>query len=63
MPPVDDDMAEKRRDVIRELASTPSGLDRELERTIPYGVAFHHAGNYLHRYDYHGQSICVPSYN
>lgn len=35
---------EKRRDVLAELRSTATGLDSVLQKTIPFGVAFHHAG-------------------
>lgn len=44
MPGPDDETAEWRRDVIRDLVSSTTGLDRTLERAIPLGVAFHHAG-------------------
>ncbi|TAQ89791.1 hypothetical protein B7494_g1900 [Chlorociboria aeruginascens] len=35
---------EKRRDLVNDLRSTSTGLDHVLERIIPLGVAFHHAG-------------------
>ncbi|KAL3418972.1 DEAD/DEAH box helicase [Phlyctema vagabunda] len=35
---------EMRQDVLQELRSLSTGLDQVLEQTIPYGVAFHHAG-------------------
>jgi len=35
---------EKRLDLLNELRSIPTGLDANLEKTIPSGVAFHHAG-------------------
>ncbi|XP_077426796.1 DNA polymerase theta isoform X2 [Vanacampus margaritifer] len=31
-------------DVIAQLSRTPAGLDPILKRTVPWGVAFHHAG-------------------
>ncbi|KAM9314831.1 DNA polymerase theta [Pholidichthys leucotaenia] len=31
-------------DVIAQLRRTPAGLDPVLQRTVPWGVAFHHAG-------------------
>ncbi|XP_030584547.1 DNA polymerase theta isoform X2 [Archocentrus centrarchus] len=31
-------------DVIAQLKRTPAGLDPVLQRTVPWGVAFHHAG-------------------
>lgn len=30
--------------VIAQLKRTPAGLDLILQRTVPWGVAFHHAG-------------------
>lgn len=47
-------VAEKRRDLLSDLRSTPTGLDHILEKTIPVGVAFHrkfglvNAGLYSH---------------
>ncbi|OIW34856.1 P-loop containing nucleoside triphosphate hydrolase protein [Coniochaeta ligniaria NRRL 30616] len=35
---------EKRIDLLAELRSLSTGLDRTLEQTIPCGVGFHHAG-------------------
>ena len=32
------------QDVVEQLQRTPSGLDETLIKTIPFGVAFHHAG-------------------
>lgn len=31
-------------DVLAQLKRTPAGLDHVLQRTVPWGVAFHHAG-------------------
>lgn len=31
-------------DVVAQLSRTPTGLDCILQRTVPWGVAFHHAG-------------------
>lgn len=31
-------------DVVAQLKRTPTGLDAILQRTVPWGVAFHHAG-------------------
>lgn len=33
------------QDVVAQLKRTPAGLDQVLQRTVPWGVAFHHAGN------------------
>ncbi|KAL9030231.1 MAG: hypothetical protein Q9196_001625 [Gyalolechia fulgens] len=44
MPEREDEMLEKRQDVINDLRSLPVGLDEVLGKTIPRGVAFHHAG-------------------
>ena len=46
MPAVDGETLERRRDVIRDLAALPIDLDHVLERSIRFGVAFHHAGIY-----------------
>lgn len=35
---------ERRLDLLNDLRSTSTGLDPNLEQTIPCGVAFHHAG-------------------
>lgn len=35
-------------DVVAQLRRTPAGLDPILQRTVPWGVAFHHAGNHTH---------------
>lgn len=37
----DPELAEKRLDLLTELRSTSTGLDRTLEKTVPRGVAFH----------------------
>lgn len=44
MPAVDEEVREKRMEVIRDLATTSTGLDLTLDKTVPAGVAFHHAG-------------------
>ncbi|KAH8815069.1 DEAD/DEAH box helicase [Xylogone sp. PMI_703] len=47
LPPleeVDIDAMERRLDLLRDLAATSTGMDSVLERTVPFGVAFHHAG-------------------
>jgi DNA polymerase theta len=44
MPEADDEMVEKRMDIVRDLATTSTGLDFTLEKTVSSGVAFHHAG-------------------
>lgn len=35
-------------DVIAQLKRTPAGLDPILQRSVPWGVAFHHAGEHTH---------------
>ncbi|KAH8591327.1 P-loop containing nucleoside triphosphate hydrolase protein [Bisporella sp. PMI_857] len=35
---------EKRAELLADLRSTPTGLDSVMEKTVPVGVAFHHAG-------------------
>ena len=35
------------REVVEQLRRTPVGLDSTLGKTVPYGVAYHHAGNVL----------------
>ena len=32
-------------DVIAQLRRTPAGLDPTLQRCVPWGVGFHHAGD------------------
>ncbi|XP_064208196.1 DNA polymerase theta isoform X1 [Anguilla rostrata] len=32
------------QDVVSQLKHSPAGLDQTLQRTVPWGVAFHHAG-------------------
>lgn len=32
------------QDVVAQLKRAPAGLDQVLQRTVPWGVAFHHAG-------------------
>ncbi|XP_064489901.1 DNA polymerase theta-like isoform X2 [Ornithodoros turicata] len=53
LPPAHERMGEKLRelldsgkisDVLDQLRQTPAGLDSALSCTVPYGVAFHHAG-------------------
>lgn len=46
MPRCDDETREHRMEVVRDLATTTTGLDFVLERTIAAGVAFHHAGQW-----------------
>lgn len=33
-------------DVLAQLSRTPAGLDPILQRTVPWGVGFHHAGEH-----------------
>jgi replicative superfamily II helicase len=44
MPRAPPEIEEKRRDILTELGTTAVGLDTVLEKTIPAGIAFHHAG-------------------
>ncbi|KUJ22243.1 P-loop containing nucleoside triphosphate hydrolase protein [Mollisia scopiformis] len=37
-------LMDKRRDLLNNLRSTSTGLDQLLEKIVPVGVAFHHAG-------------------
>lgn len=46
MPKCDEGMREKRMEVVRDLATTATGLDFMLEKTVFAGVAFHHAGEW-----------------
>ncbi|XP_035912100.1 DNA polymerase theta [Anopheles stephensi] len=34
----------RQEEVLLQLRNSPAGLDSVLEKTVPYGVAFHHAG-------------------
>lgn len=36
-------------EVMDQLKRSPSGLDSVLQKTVPWGVAFHHAG--IHNYN------------
>ncbi|KAA8895247.1 P-loop containing nucleoside triphosphate hydrolase protein [Sphaerosporella brunnea] len=38
------DLLEKRNEVVTDLATTPTGMDPVLEKSVPAGIAFHHAG-------------------
>lgn len=46
LPPV---MLEQKGllEVMGQLKRSPSGLDSVLQKTVPWGVAFHHAGIYI----------------
>lgn len=47
MPGVEEippDVMERRSDLLSELRSCATGLDSILEKTVPFGVGFHHAG-------------------
>lgn len=35
---------ENTADVVQQLRESPAGLDKSLAKTVPFGVAFHHAG-------------------
>jgi len=41
---LDEQILNRRKDLLSSLRSLPVGLDEVLEQTIPHGVAFHHAG-------------------
>ena len=41
---------QKLSEVIEQLKKSPAGLDPALSRTIRFGVAYHHAGNYNNQY-------------
>ncbi|PYH89900.1 DNA-directed DNA polymerase theta [Aspergillus ellipticus CBS 707.79] len=43
-PSEDTDELNRRLDLLADLRSLPSGLDPVLEKTLPRGVGFHHAG-------------------
>ncbi len=34
-------------DTVEQLKRTPAGLDSVLKKTLPYGVAYHHAGTLI----------------
>ncbi|KAI5852311.1 P-loop containing nucleoside triphosphate hydrolase protein [Tricharina praecox] len=40
----DEELIEKRINVVGDLATTPTGMDPVLAKSVPAGVAFHHAG-------------------
>ena len=40
-PAVDEEVLDRRRDVLSSLRSLAVGIDEVLEKTIPLGVAFH----------------------
>ncbi|PLN78089.1 DNA-directed DNA polymerase theta [Aspergillus taichungensis] len=44
LPEVDPEELGKRLDLVADLRSLPTGLDPVLEKTLPRGVGFHHAG-------------------
>ena len=48
---VDEDVLDRRRDVLSSLRSLSVGLDETLEKTILSGVAFHRGLNLLHKHD------------
>ena len=48
---VEESLLDRRKDVINELRSLPSGLDDTLGKTVMKGVAFHHAGLTLEERD------------
>lgn len=41
---LDPEILEKRNDVIRDLRALMTGMEHIIEKVMPYGVAFHHAG-------------------
>ena len=48
------------RDVVEQLRRTPAGLDKVLGRTLPYGTAYHHAGEiYLTTIGYYNNRVCT----
>lgn len=46
-------------DVVAQLRRTPAGLDSILQRTVPWGVAFHHAGERTYFLNYTHQTLCL----
>lgn len=46
------------QDVVAQLKRAPAGLDQVLQRTVPWGVAFHHAGTCDYMIDF-GVNITV----
>lgn len=47
-------------DVVAQLRRTPTGLDSVLQRTVPWGVAFHHAGEPTPWSPFHPQQSSGP---
>ena len=50
-------------DVLEQLKRTPVGLDVMLGRVVPYGIAFHHAGEANSDVIYGMQGITVYNLN